>query len=220
MKKAGMLVLLGGMVLMLFGCGNKMHKVDYCGQQGFYEDAKEAYKEGEKVTLRYNLIATDTDYAFYLDDEPVSVQYENEAYVIRFVMPNHDVKLDCQTTNSMENMDMPVTILNQIKPANIWIIPDTEANRKTTVWGTATVSNLEVGTSEVAYIPISDETDGLYQIRMIDEDEMFYSAEGVKLEPNQLIVIREDLENVTVIMEIYDAQGTKLSEDEMLFARL
>lgn len=100
-KKLTIILLLGGMVVSLFGCGKSIYKIDYCGEQGFYENAKESYKEGETVTLKYDLIATDTDYSFYLDDEPISFTYKDGAYILKFVMPNHDIKLECRTSNSM-----------------------------------------------------------------------------------------------------------------------
>ena len=217
-KRAGMFLLLGGM-LMLFGCGNKMYKIDYCGEQGCYEDAKDSYKEGKKVTLRYGLIATDTNYYFYLDDEPVDYKYEDGAYVISFIMPGHDVKLECRTSNLMAYTRMAVTVTNQVKTADVWIIPDTEENRKTTIWGAATISQLGTEASETVYLNDSADEAGAYLIRMIDEDGMFYSVDGINLEDNQSIVIRETEDRI-VIIEIYDVNGTKLTEDEMFAARL
>lgn len=220
MKKASMILLLGGMVMLLFGCGKKLYKVDYCGAQSVYENAKESYREGERVVLKYGLIATDTNYSFYLDDEPIDYNYKDGAYLLSFVMPGHDVKIECRTSNSMVATNIAVTIQNQVKAADIWIIPDTEANRKTTVWGTAVLSKLDVGTSQTAYVWGSPEDNGMYLIRMIDEDQMFYSADGIKLEHNQSIVIHEDKENRTIILEVYDADGIKIAEYEMFAARL
>lgn len=218
MKKAGIFLLLGGMVMILFGCGKKSYNVDYCGDQDFYENAESSYKEGEKVSLIYGVIATDTDYSFYLDDESIGYRYENGVFVVDFVMPGHDVKLECRTVNSMENTNIAITVKNQIKTADIWIISDTEENRKTTVWGTATLSELDTETCETAYISMDE--NGLYLIRMIDEDHMFYSADGIKLEVGQSIVIREDAKTRAAIVEIYDEDETKISEYEMFVGRL
>ena len=96
-------VLMGGMMMFgLSGCGGKKYAVDYCGQKDFYSNAKDSYREGQKVTLYYPLIATDTDYHFYLDGETLNYLYEdNKGFAIKFVMPDHDVKLECVSTNSM-----------------------------------------------------------------------------------------------------------------------
>ena len=89
-------------MLGLFGCGAKKYKVDYDGDKDFYEGAKDEYKAGEKVVLYYNFIATDTDYAFYLDDERINTGYsEDRGFIIEFTMPEHDVRLRCESHNSM-----------------------------------------------------------------------------------------------------------------------
>ncbi len=99
-----LICLLGGAVMFsLFGCmGQKKYKVDYDGRKSFYENAKNAYAAGDEVKLYYGMIATDTDYSFLLDGEPLNTQYDNDkGFVIRFTMPAHDVKLECRTVNSM-----------------------------------------------------------------------------------------------------------------------
>lgn len=100
---AGLIIVLGGMMMFgLFGCGGKKYKVDYCGQMSSYENAKPAYRAGEKVELYYPFIATDTDYSFYLDGESVNYDYDDKhGFVISFIMPDHDVKLECVMKNLM-----------------------------------------------------------------------------------------------------------------------
>ena len=99
-------VLLAGALLvglMLTGCAANTYQVDYNGQKDLYEGARDSYRAGETVTLYYPYIATDTDYSFTLDGEPVKMEYdEQKGIVLSFVMPDHDVSLDYQTTESME----------------------------------------------------------------------------------------------------------------------
>lgn len=78
-----------------------LYKIDYCGLENFYENARSSYKEGELVVLRYSLIATDTNYSFTLDGESVDYSYNNGAFEICFNMPDHDVKLVCHSVNTM-----------------------------------------------------------------------------------------------------------------------
>lgn len=106
---AAVALLIAGVVLTLCltGCAAKPrvteYRVDYCGAKDFYDGAKDAYPAGEEVTLYYTLIATDTDYSFTLDGEPVNYKYaEQKGFVITFTMPEHDVKLECTERNSME----------------------------------------------------------------------------------------------------------------------
>ncbi len=88
--------------LILSGCGD-FYSVDYSGQMSCYSNAKQTYKEGSKVTLYYDIIATDTDYSFYLDGADLDVGYsEDKGYILTFVMPDHDVTLRCESRNTME----------------------------------------------------------------------------------------------------------------------
>ena len=96
------LLLLGSFPFIFSGCNAKKYNVDYCGAKGCYSNAKDSYKAGTKVTLYFELIATDTDYSFTLDGEPVDWTFDNEkGFVIEFTMPEHNVKLECHTRNSM-----------------------------------------------------------------------------------------------------------------------
>lgn len=96
------LLLLGSLPFFFSGCKTQKYSVDYCGSKDCYSNAKDSYKAGTKVTLYYELIATDTDYSFTLDGEPVDWTYdERKGFVIEFTMPEHDVKLECHTKNSM-----------------------------------------------------------------------------------------------------------------------
>ena len=84
------------------GCAGQRYKVDYCGQKSAYTGAKNSYRAGQTVVLYYEMIATDTDYSFYLDGEALRMTYEDrKGYKIEFTMPEHDVKLECRSRNSM-----------------------------------------------------------------------------------------------------------------------
>lgn len=94
------------MLLMgLSGCSGEKYKVEY-DSKGAYVNAKDYYRAGSKVVLYYDLIATDTDYSFLLDGEHISFTYdEKKGFVIEFVMPEHDVNLECRQVNSMLPME-------------------------------------------------------------------------------------------------------------------
>lgn len=98
MKKL-LVILLGGlMIFSLFGCGKK-YNATYDYKDG-YEGAKDSYRAGEKVKLVYGMIASDTDYTFYVDGADYKVSYEN-GYVIEFTMPKNDVHVHHDAVNSM-----------------------------------------------------------------------------------------------------------------------
>ncbi|MBE6685898.1 MAG: hypothetical protein E7591_01550 [Ruminococcaceae bacterium] len=58
------------------------------------------------------MVATDTDYTFYLDGERInSSGYSDfKGYTIEFTMPDHDVELTCESKNSMEYVPTPVDL--------------------------------------------------------------------------------------------------------------
>lgn len=83
----------------LFG---KKYKVDYCGEKYAYKNAKDEYRAGEKVTLYFWMIATDTDYSFWLEGAELERDYDTKkGFILRFIMPDHDVVLHCSERNSM-----------------------------------------------------------------------------------------------------------------------
>ena len=96
------MLLIGALPFCFAGCTAKKYKVDYCGNEIGFTNAKESYRAGSKVTLYYDLIATDTNYSFTLDGEEIDFTYdEKKGFVIEFTMPEHDVVLECNLTNSM-----------------------------------------------------------------------------------------------------------------------
>ncbi len=85
--------------MSLFG---KKYKVDYCGRKFEYKNAKDEYRAGDRVTLYYWMVATDTDYSFGLEGAELSLGYDaRKGYVLSFTMPENDVKIHCSSRNSM-----------------------------------------------------------------------------------------------------------------------
>ena len=94
MKKNISIVLIGILIMLsVSGCGKQTYKLNYDGS-GF-ESRKTEYAAGEKVTVYYDLIATDTDYTFSIDDDVEMQQsYDDKhGYVLTFRMPEHDVTI-------------------------------------------------------------------------------------------------------------------------------
>ena len=104
MRKILSIVLIGGILMSIFsGCSAAKHNV-ICDES--FEGNKGAYREGAKVELYYDMIATDTDYSFFVDDERFHALYdESKGYVIEFTMPAHDVTVRVESKNSMVNLN-------------------------------------------------------------------------------------------------------------------
>ncbi len=85
----------------LNSCGGEKYKMEY-DSKGLYRGAKDSYKAGQKVTLRFPYVATDTSYRFYLNGKAIDATYSDfGGYKLEFVMPPYDAKLECVTRNDM-----------------------------------------------------------------------------------------------------------------------
>ncbi|MBQ1356122.1 MAG: hypothetical protein IIY72_06535, partial [Solobacterium sp.] len=82
-----------------------------------------------------------------------------------------------------------ITFVNEVTDTDVWILADTEENRKTTVWGTPAVRGLKVNTETEAQLCEPAEN-GLYLIRMISAGKMYFSADDVVLEDGWTIRFR------------------------------
>lgn len=125
---------------------------------------------------------------------------------------------------SKEQNDMEITksktvvFINGIQDANVWILPKTEANLKTTAWGTASASDVQMGEScQVSLDEPGD--DGLYIFRMIDSESFFYSADGLTLEDGwTLRITGADPRSVTI--DVTNEKGECINTYEVFSARL
>ena len=110
-------IILGGILMLsLFGCSVNKYEIDYCGAKSSYQGAKSSYEPGVEVKLYYKNFASDMEYSFYLDGEYIPLEFDAKGAVIRFVMPEHDVKLECRVrgsmpTNAPENQNNASTVV-------------------------------------------------------------------------------------------------------------
>ncbi|MBR0374154.1 MAG: hypothetical protein IJH91_06480 [Mogibacterium sp.] len=107
MKITPILLIVAFAVGCLAGCSGKdkpvMYHVDYSGDKGGFSNAEDEYAAGTQVELYYDMIATDTDYTFFIDGEYAKMDYsEDKGYIMRFTMPEHDVVIHVESRNSME----------------------------------------------------------------------------------------------------------------------
>ena len=121
-------------------------------------------------------------------------------------------------TSTSETTRETIKFINAVKEADIWLLPDTPQNRKTTVWGKATAAAVKAG--ETREIPLCEAgEDGAYLLRMIDSEHFYYSANGMVLEPGYTLeVAGEDLHSMTATLK--DESGKTLQTSEVFAARL
>ena len=98
-----------------------------------------------------------------------------------------------------------ITFINSVSDADIWILADTEANRKT---------------GESRQEPLCEPGDeGLYMFRMIDTDKYYYSADHIAIEDGWSVEIKgEELHLITI--EVTDGNGAFVNSYEVFAARL
>lgn len=121
--------------------------------------------------------------------------------------------------NTMEPTNaMTVRWISGVPEADVWILPDTAANRKTTVWGAPSAAKVPAG--DTAEIALCDPGDGgLYLLRMIDADGYYYAADGLRLEDGGTVQITEtDILHYTVTTT--DKNGALLGTYDVFAAKL
>ena len=128
----------------------------------------------------------------------------------------------CKSEEQDDNMQIAnnktVTFINLINGADVWILPQTEENLKTTVWGTPTISKAKAGESFNAVVEDAGDI-GVYMLRMIDTDGFFYSADGLILESGWTIEIKgNDTDLITA--EVKDENGVLTGNYDIFSARL
>ena len=76
--------------------------IDLKGEDFAFKNVKTTYKAGEQVVIYYDMIATDTNYTFYVDGQIYNPDYESDkGYIISFTMPEHDVAVEVESKNTM-----------------------------------------------------------------------------------------------------------------------
>jgi len=84
------------------------YKVDAKG----FKNLKKYYHEGDQVEIWYSFIRTDTDYSFSVTVEKYDQGFENDkGYVIRLIMPPHDVKVEVKSRNTMTALPYPIRVI-------------------------------------------------------------------------------------------------------------
>ena len=111
-----------------------------------------------------------------------------------------------------------VTLRSSIVHADVWLLPDTEQNRKTTLWGTAAAADVKAGESRAAAL-CEPGGSGLYLFRMIDADGFYYAANGLTLKAGWTVEIKgSDLQAMTV--EVTDETGKLQNTYDVFAAKL
>ena len=123
-----------------------------------------------------------------------------------------------QQNNTKTENDKTLAFINKVKDADVWILPETEENLKTTLWGTPTAAKVKAGENRSVSVG-EPGGGGKYIFRMIDTEHFYYSANGISLEEGWSIEIKgEDMNEMT--LEVSDENGDLKNTYEVFAARL
>lgn len=100
MKRILLILLAVVLMVSATGCSeDKLYRVYYDGERDKYSNNLTEYPAGEKVKLRFTCDITETDYTFYVDGVQIFPDWDEDSYIIRFVMPDHDMTVKCNASH-------------------------------------------------------------------------------------------------------------------------
>ena len=112
-----------------------------------------------------------------------------------------------------------IVFVNGLQQADVWILPETEKNLKTTVWGTATIAKLDTdGEQRLSLDALGGP--GVYILRMIDTHGMYYAVDGIALEDGYTVRISRGEEPPSALVEVTDSGGAAVASYTAFAARL
>ena len=110
-----------------------------------------------------------------------------------------------------------VTFYNGVREADVWLLPETEEIKKTTLWGEATLPRLGAGASREAALPAPGPS-GLYALRVIDTEGMYYAADGLRLASGDVLMLSE--EKTRTVLTVTRANGAPEEQYAVFAAKL
>lgn len=108
-----------------------------------------------------------------------------------------------------------VTFLNNVEEADIWILPQTEDNLNSSLWGTPTVAKMRVGEHKAC--TVSNEGTGRYIVRIIDLDQAYYAASDVVLDDGYTIRFEMEETKYDASITVLDQNGNAAFVKESVF---
>lgn len=205
-------ILLVSTLVFLTSCKAERYKV-IC-TEGLFINVKGSYKAGQTVRVYFPMVATDTDYTFYLDGERIiPTNYSDmRGYCFEFTMPTHDVELTVESKNSMEYHPVSTDI-----PAGTEIFRYTEETRSA---DGSTSFELSVTTvSDTKHCMTVKKEDGstlIYTIPIYPYESLYSYNDIYNLAKWNTLEEYHTLDNKSVELTFYyDGEYITLSSDHM-----
>ena len=121
-----------------------------------------------------------------------------------------------ETETSTTGEMMKIRFVNEVEDTDLWILPQTEKNLKTSLWGKATVAMLKK--EDAIEVAIEETSDHLYILRLIDQRGALYSANDFELHDGDTIVFDAiDDDFVRARLTLLDKEGKEVKVAEDVF---
>ena len=99
-----------------------------------------------------------------------------------------------------------ITFINETEEAtDVWVLPNIEANRKTSIWGKAMIGKLPVGSEDKVIVEKQEEDS--YLLRVIDKDQLYYEANDIIIKEGYTLKLILDSESFVASLEVTDETG-------------
>ena len=106
-----------------------------------------------------------------------------------------------------------VTLQNGVEEADFWVLPQTEKNVKSTVWGTPTASKLKAGERKEVSVAEGEK----YIVRIIDTGHGYYAANDIVLGNGYSIKFKTAETKYEAALAVLDENGNTVSTNEHVF---
>lgn len=180
------------------------------------------YTPNSEVLLGENIyrggIEADTVMASWLNSEADKDNFMSDTFTRSAISIFANAKGDYYWVATFGSDLTDITFQNDVQPARVWILRDTESNRKTSVWGTAMIEAEQLKKRYHPGIPKSD--DDKYLFRMIDTDGIYYEADIPELQDGWRLRVYPVANGADIHLEIFNEKNERVHDCDVFNAAL
>ena len=117
--------------------------------------------------------------------------------------------------SSIDSKMISVTFINEVEAADVWILPQTEENLKTSLWGAPSFSKMSIGGSDTCVVNCA--STGRYIVRIIDADGAYYAANDLVLDDHYTVRFETQGSKYEAAVVTLDDRGDRSAITENVF---
>lgn len=110
--------------------------------------------------------------------------------------------------------EIAVGFVNGAEDADIWILPQTDENLNTMLWGTPTLRGLPKGSSGVCRLDGGTEK---FIVRIIDKDEAYFAAQDLFLKDGCTVRFTTDTDKYDASITVLNRNGAVIYAADAVF---